>query len=176
MKKLFCMAALTAALGMCAVQSARADQQGNVNFTGTVTANTCTISGQDITHDAGAFNLNDEWAKERYGFMKQWNDVISVSGCPTGMTKVFVTPTFEQYGPNTLEAVKNNGTAEGVTMNMYTNGTGVGAEYKNNQAQTFTLTAGAVDIPMNSRIQRQLTDAVSVGTMDFSSTFAFTYQ
>ncbi|MBS3894925.1 hypothetical protein E0L31_026205, partial [Serratia marcescens] len=62
MKSLFCIAALTAALGLAASHAALADQTGNVNFTGTVTSNTCILSGQNITHDIGAFTNTGPWA------------------------------------------------------------------------------------------------------------------
>lgn len=176
MKKLFCLAALTAVMGLAMSQSAMADQQGTVHFTGNVTANTCTLSGQDITHDLGAFSTADSWARTSYAVFKNIDDTIEVSGCPASVGTVVMTPAFTPSASGA--SVKNDGTAGNVELALSSGPAGFGAPYiTNGNPISFTVNEGAASIPIRQHYAHdKTTTKTTMGTLDFSTTFEFAYQ
>ncbi|HHA1936282.1 TPA: fimbrial protein [Enterobacter ludwigii] len=181
MKKLFCLAALTTVLGLAASQAAMAattvnEQTGQVQFDATVQASTCTLSGQDMTHDLGAFSATDAWATTAHSTLKQVSDTINVTACPDSVSKVLLTPTWGGT-PNADKKIANNqGGAAHVEMVVSSDAAGT-KSYSSTTANTFNVLSNAVDIPFIQTYRHDNTPtAATAGTLQFSATLKFEYQ
>ncbi|KNC91788.1 fimbrial protein [Trabulsiella odontotermitis] len=175
MKKIFCAAALSTVMGLAVSQSVLADQTGNIHFTGAVTPNTCTLSGQDITHDLGAFSTSDAWTAINFGVFKTISDVIAVSDCSPGES-VVMTPTFNAHSGGNTEKMVNDGSAEGVSLTLSKGALSTSNRYSTGVDYTFkTNNDGSVSIPMTQTYWRYSNEQVTAGDINFNATFAFTY-
>lgn len=160
-------------------QSAMADQTGTVHFNGTVTSNTCTLSGQDITHDLGPFSTADSWASQSLGSFKQYTDTIKVTGCPASLSKVTVTPSYTEDPSVGNGAILNNGSATQVHAAVLWGNVWKGGvpAFDNGVGKDFTLSNGAVDVTFIENYRHTLgTTKATAGNMDFAATMAFAYQ
>ncbi|AHE72410.1 hypothetical protein M942_00225 [Enterobacter ludwigii] len=177
MKKLFCLAALTTVLGLAASQAAMADQTGQVQFNAKVESPTCTLSGQDMTHDLGAYSIADTaWSSTAYGLLKTVSDTIHVTDCPGSVSAVKVTPTWGRANANTKAIADNEGTAKYVEMVVSTDGAGKKL-YTSAVATTFPVASGVAEIPFVQTYRHDNSGTVStVGDIKFSATLKFDYQ
>lgn len=182
MKKLFCLAALTTVLGLAASQAAMAaaatinEQTGQVQFDATVQASTCTLSGQDMTHDLGAFSAADAWATTAHSTLKQVSDVINVTGCPDSVTKVLLTPTWGGTANADKKIANNQGNAAHVEMVVSSDSAGT-KSYSSTTPNAFNVLSNAVDIPFIQTYRHDGTaTAATAGTLQFSATLKFDYQ
>ncbi|EPF6932610.1 fimbrial protein [Salmonella enterica subsp. enterica serovar Muenchen] len=168
MKSLFLLGTALAVMS----SSALADATGTQTFKANVTANTCTIANLQQKFDLGSLVTSK--------FASVWADDtdheidFNVASCPATITKVKVTPTYiasAQY----LWVVQNSGTAKGVHLNVDNHGASADDKWKNGNAREFTLNNGAAKVPVYFRVQRNNTDVVKPGTLDFQMTFAFEF-
>lgn len=170
MKGLFLLGTALAVMS----SSALADATGTQTFKANVTANTCTIANLQQNFDLGVLQVSQ--------FPSSWsNDTehgidFNVASCPTTTTKVKVTPAFTSKSAYDY-IVKNSGTAVGVNLNLskIDGGGNSDSAWKNGKAKEFTLNNGAVTVPVYFRAQRNESDAVISGTIDFQMTFAFEF-
>ncbi|EHM8868972.1 type 1 fimbrial protein [Salmonella enterica] len=131
--------------------SAFADTTGTQTFTANVTANTCVVSGLNITLPMGNILASTLKSTKTWGVVGEKHHSFNVSNCPQNITKVDVTPTYvlgaqkddikldHDLGVNAYLALP--GTKGALTgPNVW--GTGVKKE--------FTLTNGGyqIDIPV----------------------------
>ncbi|SUF49724.1 Fimbrial subunit type 1 precursor [Salmonella enterica] len=151
--------------------SAFADTTGTQTFTANVIANTCTIANLDQARDIG--NLLKSQFATAWSSSSVYKNEFNVTNCPTTFTKVKVVPTYtasKQYA----WVVENAGTAKGVHLNTQITSPDSG-KWENGKEKEFTLNNGDAVIPVNFRIERNNTDAVADGTLDFQMTFAFDF-
>ncbi|HBJ6378811.1 TPA: type 1 fimbrial protein [Salmonella enterica subsp. enterica serovar Eastbourne] len=152
--------------------SAFAATTGTQTFTANVTADTCTITGLNQTRDLG--NLLKSQFATAWASSSNYSNDFNVANCPTTFTKVKVTPTYtasKQYA----WVVENAGTAKGVHLNTQTKASDPDM-WQNGTAKEFALNNGAAVVPLNFKIERNNTDAVSDGTLDFQMAFAFDFE
>ncbi|HHA1936284.1 TPA: fimbrial protein [Enterobacter ludwigii] len=173
MKKIFLLSVLTLLAGAVASQSVMAASSGVINVTATFYANTCALSGNNITHDLGPFSMNDAWAGQSWGVFKTMYDAIHVSGCPASVTQVIMTPSFAVTGSEDTR-IANSGDAGGVTATLQKDDSN---PYATGTKYTFPVGVdGSATIPMTQVYSRHASDSVSAGNMSFIATFAFEYQ
>lgn len=173
MKKIFLLSVLTLLTGAVASQSVMAASSGVINVTATFYANTCALSGNNITHDLGPFSMNDAWAGQNWGVFKTMYDAIHVSGCPASVTQVIMTPSFAVTGGEDTR-IANSGDAGGVVATLQKDDN---TPYATGTGYTFPVGVdGSATIPMTQVYSRRGTEPVSAGNMSFLATFAFVYQ
>ncbi|MEI9745793.1 hypothetical protein [Enterobacter ludwigii] len=178
MKKLFCCVALTAAIGLSASQSALAvvgDQQGVMTFTATIAPTTCVLSGADINHTGLTASTKDTWASTSQATLINYDDNIRVTSCPDTMAKIQMTPTYtkaDATGTIMQNSVSTGGATE---VEAVMGNAGYSTVYADKQVQEFTLSGGAVDIPLSTKIRHTTgTTKATTGAMTFGATLAFT--
>ncbi|EBG7335600.1 type 1 fimbrial protein [Salmonella enterica] len=74
--------------------SAFADTTGTQTFTANITANTCVVSGLDITLPMGDVLASTLKSTKTWGVVGEKHHSFNVSNCPQNITKVDVTPTY----------------------------------------------------------------------------------
>ncbi|EBO8106036.1 hypothetical protein D3S21_25010 [Salmonella enterica] len=102
-----------------------------------------------------------------------YKNEFDVTNCPTTFTKVKVVPTYTA-SKDYAWVVENAGTAKGVHLNTQTTGSDPN-RWKNGEEKDFTLNNGEAVIPVNFKIERNNSDVVTDGTLDFQMTFAFDF-
>ncbi|WP_080206625.1 fimbrial protein [Salmonella enterica] len=134
--------------------SAFADTTGTQTFTANVTANTCVVSGLDITLPMGDILASTLKSAELWMVVGEKHHSFNVSNCPQNITKVYITPTYvlgkqrddikldHDLGANAYLAVPGTTSTKGVLSSSAVWRTGVKKE--------FTLTNGGyqIDIPV----------------------------
>lgn len=157
-----------------------ASTTGTQTFTADITNNTCVISNKDIAHDFGEIQKPSVVAAADWGAIKKYDDVISVSNCPGSVTKTNVAFFYNQVqGMGIYGWVDNAGTAKGLGVKLLKDRTTGAGFAPGSSGYDFTLTNGAVDIPIGidvARVARSLVaDAdVTSGTGDFRVAMVFT--
>ncbi|EEE9875669.1 hypothetical protein DI122_18785 [Salmonella enterica] len=152
--------------------SAFADTTGTQTFTANVTADTCTIANLNQARDLGNL-LKSHFMASSWSASSVYKNEFDVTNCPTTFTKVKVVPTYtasKQYA----WVVENAGTAKGVHLNTQTISSDLN-KWENGKEKEFTLNNGDAVIPVNFKIERNNSDAVTDGTLDFQMTFAFDF-
>lgn len=171
------MVALLGSVNVWAADVPGAESTGNLSFLGSVSNGTCVVSGHNIAHDLGTVNIDDVTALGSWGHLKDFDDVIHVTGCPSNVTKVKIKPTatgltssWAVYG-----WIKNEGTAKGVAVHIT-------APNKSNwdlsKTQVVNITKGGVtSIPIVHTVARVGTGEVpNVGTLDFKIQYSFEFE
>lgn len=185
MKKILILSALVTALtsgGAMAVDA-------NLNFAGTVSANTCTLSASDASQVLTIPNVTvgDLYAATTslsgYGQTYSTGGSFKFSGCPAGLTKITTTYTYQ----GTVDSTNKNsaiatGTANNVQLIIWQGALGSnpvnvdGTTTTNNDA---VITAGAATIPFwvgaLSAQNGGLPVSATVGNYSGVYTVAFTY-
>ncbi|EAT7031745.1 type 1 fimbrial protein [Salmonella enterica] len=159
--------------------SAFADTTGTQTFTANVTANTCTIANLQQHVDLGSVQKADY---EVPGWQSPASSPVvrvsfDVTGCGNNVTKVNVTPTFNSDAQVT-RMVANSGTATGVyfdTGKVANNNFDPKRLWSPGIPREFTLTNGAVQVPVTGVLSSGSTGDTTTGTLDFRMTFAFDF-
>ncbi|EAT5800858.1 hypothetical protein BU792_24490 [Salmonella enterica] len=137
-----------------------------------MTADTCTIANLNQARDLGnllkSYFMTSSWAASSV-----YKNEFDVTNCPTTFTKVKVVPTYTA-SKDYAWVVENAGTAKGVHLNTQTTGSDPN-RWKNGEEKDFTLNNGEAVIPVNFKIERNNSDVVTDGTLDFQMTFAFDF-
>ncbi|EIB0876278.1 type 1 fimbrial protein [Salmonella enterica] len=88
-----CLFLLGAAMAVMS-SSAFADTMGTQTFTANIVANTCVVSGLDITLPMGDILASTLKSAKTWGVVGEKHHSFNVSNCPQNITKVDVTPTY----------------------------------------------------------------------------------
>ncbi|EDO5887602.1 type 1 fimbrial protein [Salmonella enterica] len=160
--------------------SALADTVGTQTFKANIFANTCVIANLQQKVDLG------DVQKAPYTKVEAWNvpstsPVVKahfdVTGCGNSITKVKVTPHYSSTSITRM--IVNSGTAKEVyfdTGKLSNTDYDPKREWKSGSAKEFTLTNGAVQIPVDGTLTvGDYPDKVAVGTLDFQMTFTFDF-
>ncbi|EAW1657875.1 type 1 fimbrial protein [Salmonella enterica] len=153
---------------------------GTQTFTAEIANNTCVISNKDIAHDFGEIQKSSVVSAADWGVLKKYDDVISVSNCPGSITAANIAFMYnEVHDMGQYGWVGNAGTAKGVGVKLLKDRTNGAGFAPGASGYDFTLTNGAVDVPLGidvARVARGLVaDAdVTSGTGDFRVALVFT--
>ncbi|ENZ2157744.1 fimbrial protein [Salmonella enterica] len=175
-KRLFLLGAVMAVMS----SSAFADTTGTQTFTANIVANTCTIANLQQNVDLGNIQKAD------YEKLTGWQSPASspvikvnfdVTGCGNGVTKVKVTPTFT--GDSSVpRMVVNSGTAKDIyvdTAKLSNTDFDSKRAWNSGTTKEFTLTNGAVQIPVTGVLSSGAAAGITAGTLDFRMSFTFDF-
>ncbi|EDR5405294.1 hypothetical protein GTL85_003888 [Salmonella enterica] len=152
--------------------SAFADSTGTQTFKANIVTNTCTIANLNQTQDLG--NLLKSQFATPWAASSGYKNNFNVTNCPTTFTKVKVTPTFKASSQYDW-VVENAGTAKGVHLNTQFVASDTVNRWENGKAREFTLNKGDAVVPVNFKIERNNSDTVTDGTLDYRMAFTFDF-
>ncbi|EHM9717037.1 hypothetical protein KF397_005097, partial [Salmonella enterica subsp. enterica serovar Oranienburg] len=136
---------------------------------------TCVISGENITHDLGNISKQALLSQGDWSALQQYDDTISVSGCPTTFNTVNIAFDYKALpGWGIYGWVDNTGTAKGVALKLL-RGQGGGGFAPGSNGFDYPLTSGGVVIPVTAQVARVAKSVVSdadvtSGTVNFTTT------
>ncbi|EKY2659498.1 type 1 fimbrial protein [Salmonella enterica] len=175
-KRLFLLGAVMAVMS----SSAFADTTGTQTFTANIVANTCTVDNLNKAVDLGDL-LNTDFANSTFGG-KVSNKFIdtgfSITGCPTTVAKVKVTPTFKTDGTNPRFVVNAGTFAAFFATNIDSaNAISSAQAWDNGTEKDFTVTNGNASIPVRGRLFTGAKPAgnTSAGTLNYTMSFTFDF-
>ncbi|EDL3544302.1 hypothetical protein CRW69_26180 [Salmonella enterica subsp. enterica serovar Newport] len=175
-KRLFLLGAIMAVMS----SSAFAGTTGTQTFKANIVANTCTVDNLNKTVDLGSL-LNSDFANSNYGgkVSNKFVDTgFSITGCPTTVTKVKVTPTFKTTSANPRFVV-NAGTFAAFFATNIDNANAISAAqaWDNGSEKDFTVTNGNASIPVRGKLFTGGNPAgnASSGTLNYTMSFTFDF-
>ncbi|ECC7613533.1 type 1 fimbrial protein [Salmonella enterica] len=156
--------------------SAFANTTGTQTFRANITANTCVVSGLNVTLSMGNILLSALESAPTWQVMAEKHHSFDISNCPQNITKVSITPTYSAGTQSNNILLNRN-----LGVNAYlavpgTSGSSLPATsvWASGVKKEFTLTKGGykVDIPM---MLLKNGSAASNGSVSGSSSFTIDF-
>ncbi|MBF4180417.1 fimbrial protein [Lelliottia nimipressuralis] len=174
MKSTYLALTLASCMGLVAHTASAAD--GTINFTGALTADTCTVdtASQNYTVNMGQVAKTVFTATGTAGPQTAFQ--LTLSACPASVTGVQFTPTSGAVNTTNTDllALASGSTATGVGIALY-DGNGTQIPYRSASTQVYPVTDGAATINLSAAL---VSTADNVTSGDFTATtpFYITYQ
>ena len=182
MKKILILSALMTALASAGAMAADA----NINFTGTVSAATCTLAAADAAQTLTIPNVSPATLLATPNSQLSYNasGSFNFSACPAGLTRVTSAYTYQGTSHNNNTWSLATGTAQNVSFYVMqsvpaSTVAGVKADGTSAAVNQTTITANAATVPVTVGIAAYNGSSVltlpTVGTYTGTFQVAFTY-
>lgn len=171
MKKIQLLAIGTGLFTLSALNNANAVNTGTVNFTGTIVATLCTLSGTPLNVPLGIQPLTDLANVGNQTELRSFD--LNLTGCPVPSN---ATLTFQgaPSTPATLLALTAGSTATNVAIALYDQA-GAARIDLNTPMAPITLAAAATTLTFNARYQAITGGAATAGTANGTATLDIVY-
>ncbi|MGL4486401.1 MAG: fimbrial protein [Yersinia sp. (in: enterobacteria)] len=171
MKKIQLLAIGTGLFTLSALNNANAENAGTINFTGTIVATLCTLSGTPLNVPLGIHPLTDLANVGDQTELRSFD--LNLTGCPVPSN---ATLTFQgaPSTPVTLLALTAASTATNVAIALY-NQAGDARIDLNTPMAPIALTTAATTLTFSARYQAITGGAVTAGTANGTATLDIVY-
>ena len=175
------------ALGMALVSSGVMAADGNINFTGTVSASTCTLAAADASKVLTIPNVSPATllAAGNPGYLTyNASSSFNFSACPSGLTKVISAYTYQGTIAGSNNWAMPTGTASNVSLYVMQSSTAASAsnvklDGTSSTANQATISANSATVPVTVGVSAynaaQVLTLPTVGTYTGTFVVAFTY-
>ncbi|HBJ6378808.1 TPA: hypothetical protein LC260_004917 [Salmonella enterica subsp. enterica serovar Eastbourne] len=162
--------------------SAFAATTGTQTFTANVTADTCTIANLNQAFDVGSLLKSDSELKNGKKYHQAYFDI---TGCDASVTKVVMTPTFDQISKaESYGYAQNKGTA---TVDAVWSQDTPGATNENTAHPTYLMSGKKVTVPLanggaqvivgfSMNASSHDSSRVKTGTLNYPLALAFDFE